>query len=167
MKIKTNIIVSVLLALVVSSFIINYMRSEKSLNELLVKTELTNINGIAVNKDELRGQVMILAYFQTWCSDCAKEQPELLKLQEKFGSDKLKIMMISDEPLDKVIGFKAFFRSPLDFYISSKKLKSIGIQKFPTTYLIDKEGKIRDMRVEGIHWYTPETISTIEQLLAQ
>lgn len=167
MKIKTNLIVSLILAIVVSFFIIRYMRSEESLNELLTKTELSNLNGVTLDKNELKGKVLILAYFQTWCSDCAKEQPELLKLQEKFGAENLKIMMISDEPVDLILQFKAKFQSPLDFFKSSNALKSIGIKKFPTTYLIDKEGNTKVMRVEGINWYTPETIATIEQLLAQ
>ncbi len=143
------------------------MRSEEGLNELLTKTELSNLNGVTLDKNDLKGKVLIMAYFQTWCSDCAKEQPELLQLQEKFGSDKLKVMMISDEPTDLILQFKAKFQSPLDFFQSSKKLKSIGIKKFPTTYLIDKKGETKEMRIEGIHWYTPETVATIEQLLAE
>lgn len=43
-------------------------------------------------------------------------------------------------------------------------MKNIGIRRFPTTYLLDKNGKIIDAKVEGIRWNTPEVQAEINAL---
>ncbi|NQW41885.1 MAG: TlpA family protein disulfide reductase [Bacteroidetes bacterium] len=163
MKIKTNILVSLILALILTYFIATQMRKPKS---PLLKTELTDLQNQKFDGILLKNKVFIVSYFQTWCGDCVKEQPELLKLKERFG-DSLIILMVSDEPIEKITAFKTRFKSPLDFYNSSKALKSIDIKRFPTTFLIDKKGKTVDVRVEGIDWFSDKTLETIEALVKE
>jgi thiol-disulfide isomerase/thioredoxin len=164
---KTRVIISLALALIMTVIISKAMNSPDSLEKLLKKAAITNLNGVALDKSELEGKVVILSFFQTWCSDCAKEQPELTKLQDKFGN-KIKILYVSDEPFELIQSFREKFSSELNFYHTDKKLKKDGIaKKFPTTYLIDPKGEVKLVKVEGIHWYTPETIAMIEQMLAQ
>lgn len=164
---KTRVIISLILALIVTVIISRAMNSSESLDKLLKKASITNLNGVALDKSELEGKVVILSFFQTWCSDCAKEQPELTKLQNQFG-DKIKILYVSDEPVELIKSFREKFSSELNFYHTDKALKKVGIaKKFPTTYLIDPKGEVKLVKVEGIHWYTPETIAMIEQMLAQ
>lgn len=163
MKIRTNVIISILLALVVTYFIASKMRKPKS---PLLKTELTNLQNEKFDANTLKDKVFIVSYFQTWCGDCVKEQPELLKLKQKFG-DSITILMVSDEGVEKITGFKNQFNSPLDFYNSSKPLKSIDIKRFPTTYLINKKGETVDVRVEGINWFSDETVATVSKLVKE
>ncbi len=164
---KTRIIISLFLALIATIIISKVMNSSESLEKILEKAAITNLNGVAVDKSEFEGKVVILSYFQTWCSDCAKEQPELTKLQDKFG-DKIKILYVSDEPVELIRSFKEKFSSELNFYHTDKALKKEGIaKKFPTTYLIDPQGDVQLVKVEGIDWYTPETIAMIERMLSQ
>ncbi len=142
------------------------MKKENPLGDVFKKTELTDLGGIKLEKKALKNKVVIISYFQTWCSDCVKEQPELLKLKEKFGNQ-LEVLMISDEPTDLMIRFKDKFQSNLNFYHSSTHLKpDLGVKKYPTTYLYDKNGKVLESKIEGIYWYTPEIIAMIEQALA-
>lgn len=118
-----------------------------------------------LNQEELKGKVVIVSYFQTWCSDCVKEQPELQKLSEHFGKDKLRILMVSDEDAGKLATFKKRFGSKLDFYKSEKSLgKELGVKAYPTTVLYDKKSEIKLKKVEGIDWYNDETINLIESL---
>ncbi len=163
MKIKTNIAISILLALIATYFIAAKMRKPKS---PLLKTELTDLQNQKFDANTLKNKVFIVSYFQTWCSDCVKEQPELLKLKQKFG-DSIEILMVSDEGIEKIAGFKAKFNSQLNFYNSSKMLKSIGIARFPTTYLMNKKGNTIDVRVEGINWFSAETVATVSKLVKE
>lgn len=167
MSVKKNIIISLLLAFVITGFIVKKMRKQDSLETLLKKTELTNLNGEILKAKTLKKKVVIISFFQTWCGDCVKEQPDLLKLKEKFG-DQIEILMISDEPIDLMLKFKEKFNSGLNFYHSSAKLKpDMGVGAYPTTYLFNKDGEEKIKKVEGINWYTPEVITMIEQSLAQ
>lgn len=167
MSVKKNIIISLLLALVITGFIVKKMKKDDSLETLLKKTELTNLSGEVLKTKDLKKKVVIISFFQTWCGDCVKEQPDLLKLKEKFG-DQLEVLMISDEPSDLIQKFKEKFNSGLNFYHSSSKLKpDMGVSAYPTTFLFDKKGMEKIKKVEGINWYTPEVIAMIEQSLAQ
>jgi len=163
MKMKTNIIISIILAIIVTFFIASKMKKPKL---PLLKTELTNLQNQKFDANTLKNKVFIISYFQTWCGDCVKEQPELLKLKQRFG-DSIAILMVSDEGIEKITAFKARFNSQLDFYNSSKTLKSIDIARYPTTFLINKEGKTIDVRVEGINWFSNETIKTVSQLVKE
>jgi thiol-disulfide isomerase/thioredoxin len=128
---------------------------------------LTDMQGKNFDAETLKGKVYILSYFQTWCGDCVKEQPQLQKLQDRFGADKLQILMVSDEPAEKIAAFRTRFASGLDFYHTDVALKGpeIGVKAYPTTYLISKKGKVEEVKVEGINWYTDDMIALIEKLL--
>ncbi len=126
---------------------------------------LITLDSQTLDMKSLKGKVCVVSYFQTWCGDCVKEQPELQKLQNRFG-DSLVILMVSDEPIDKIKAFKEKFQSNLMFYHSNSKLKTdLGVSAYPTTILIDKKGKEKLKRVEGIDWYTTETIQAVSDCL--
>ncbi|MBK6273565.1 MAG: TlpA family protein disulfide reductase [Saprospirales bacterium] len=76
------------------------------------KTTLFDEQNNKIDASTFTGKVLILSYFQTWCGDCRKEQPELMELQKHFG-DKLKVVMITDESFDKVNSMKAVLPSDL------------------------------------------------------
>jgi thiol-disulfide isomerase/thioredoxin len=130
------------------------------------KTTLFDEQNNKVDASSFNGKVLILSYFQTWCGDCRKEQPELMELQKHFG-EQLKVVMITDESFDKVDSMKAVLSSNLQFYRSEKKLKEIGIRRFPTTYLINKKGEKIEAKVEGIDWYNDKMIKEIDALIAE
>ncbi len=127
--------------------------------------DLITLDSQTLDMKSLKGKVCVVSYFQTWCGDCVKEQPELQKLQNRFG-DSLVILMVSDEPIDKIKAFKEKFQSNLMFYHSNSKLKTdVGVSAYPTTILIDKKGKEKLKRVEGIDWYNTETIQAVSDCL--
>ena len=137
--------------------------SEKSEKHNL--PELIPLKGKKFSKKQIKGKILIVSYFQTWCSDCVKEQPELLNLQKRFG-DSIMIMMISDEDSIKIKKFISKFNSDLDFYQTPKALKKEwGVLNFPTTYLLNQKREVVLKKIEYIHWYTPEIIQTISMLI--
>ena len=162
-KLKTNLVLSIILALICTYFIVNRIRKTDA-PEL---PPLSTLDGRHFDAQELDGKVYIISYFQTWCSDCAKEQPQLQQLQERFGRDKLRVLMVSDEPVSKIDTFRTRFRSGLDFYHTSVPLKGpeIGVKHFPTTYLISKKGEVKEVKVEGINWYTEKIIKLVDRLI--
>lgn len=163
MKLKTNIILSLVLAICVSFVIIKKFKPIPDKHTIPI---IFNKDSVLLDKDNLKNKVVLISYFQTWCGDCVKEQPELQKLQNLFGTDSLSVLMISDEPLYKINAFQNRFSSQLNFYKTNSGLKKdLGVNAFPTTYLIDKDGKVLIRKVEGINWYTPEVIQTIRKAL--
>lgn len=147
-------------------FIILYKLYYKAPNNPIIKTNVVLKDGTKKNLKNLNLGVAVVSYFQSWCGDCRRELPELIALQEAVGgANKLSIVLISDESRDKINTVENLVTSgKIQFLQSSEKLSSIGIKRFPTTYLIDKNGKILDVKVEGIYWNTPETIKIINQI---
>ena len=133
----------------------------------LDKTTLTFENGTIFEKSALQNKVSIISFYQTWCGDCRAEQKDLLQLHQQYG-DKLQILFVSDEEWAKVDEMKNHLQTTdLTFLKSNKSLKSIGIRRFPTTYLVDKNGKVRLNKVEAKDWNTPEMKKIIESLIAK
>lgn len=167
MKIKTNLIISLVLASVATFLIVKFMnKNTKSAPENpFFSSKLVDLEGNNFDPNQLKESVFVVSYFQTWCSDCVKEQPELLKLESHFKGQNFKVLMVSDEPIELITKFEEKFQSQLSFYQLQVPIKSIGISRFPTTYLIDKNGVVQEVKVEGINWYTPEIIEKVTHLL--
>lgn len=168
LTLKKNLFLSLFLALIIVVVYMYISRKNKSMNVAenpFFSHQLLNEDSSVFYPDSLLGQVLVVSYFQTWCSDCVKEQPNLLKLQSHFKGQNFKVLMVTDEPLSLIQAFKLKFNSQLDFYQLQTPIKSIGIGRFPTTYLINKKGKVEEVKVEGIEWYTPEIIEKVDALL--
>jgi peroxiredoxin len=167
MKIKTNLIISLVLAVISTVIIVKFMnkKTNSAPENPFFTSKLIDLEGNNLDPKQLKETVFVVSYFQTWCSDCVKEQPELLKLENHFKGQNFKVLMVSDEPIELITKFKEKFQSQLSFYQLQMPIKSIGISRFPTTYLIDKNGVVQEVKVEGINWYTPEIIEKVSQLL--
>ncbi len=108
---------------------------------------LTDINGRTVTMEQLRGQVVLVVFWATWCPPCKREIPHLVHLQETYGDLGLTILAPS---LDQkgLAAIKPFLRSRPDINYtiipSGHRLSMAygGVNRIPTSYLIDKRGRV-------------------------
>ncbi len=159
---KKTIVAIVLIAL--TAYMLWSLVGKQAPDLPLFNTTLYDENNQVVPADSFIGKVLIVSYFQTWCGDCRREQPELMQLQNSVGEDQLKLVFISDESFDKINRMKEYLQVNIPFYRSEKTLKELGVNRYPTTYLIDKSGKVVDVKVEGIDWYNDKNIQLIQKL---
>jgi thiol-disulfide isomerase/thioredoxin len=127
------------------------------------KSVLRDEKNTIVSINDFKGNVLIVTYFQSWCKACRMELIELTKLQNHFGNQ-LKVIVITDESFDISNQVIVNLKIDLPFYKSEKKLKEIGIRRFPTTYLLDKNGNAVESKVENIYWNTKEIQDKINEL---
>jgi thiol-disulfide isomerase/thioredoxin len=114
---------------------------------------------------DYKGSVVIVSCFQTWCGDCARETPILNQLATNVSSANFKIIYITDEGNTKLGAFRSRLASGnILFTYSPKSLASLGIHVYPTTYLLDKKGRVVKTKLEGYNWLLEE--ANIRQLLA-
>lgn len=122
-------------------------------------------NGKSISIVNLNGTVRIVSYFKTWCRECRAEAKELEALQQAVGGEsKLSVFLISDEDAESITMFRKITNVHLPVLFSNKDLTALNIRRFPTTYLLDKNNKIIDAKVESIYWNTPEMQVKIKQL---
>ena len=160
----TTIIAFLLLAFVGYRIIKRFVLMPKMTFQSEVLTAIDS--NYTTSIDALKGNVVIVSCYQTWCGTCARETPGLNELVTKINSPKFTVLYISDEPEEKVITFRKRFASDKILYTkSAKRLGELGIRSFPTTFLLNKKGEVIMTRLEGYDWLKEE--ETIRKLMAE
>ncbi|MDF2438663.1 MAG: thiol-disulfide oxidoreductase [Bacteroidota bacterium] len=160
--VKRLLIISVILiALLVAAW---FYKSYKMVPELpAYEHDLISESGQTVKLSSLKGKYVLISYFQTWCGSCIKELPSIDALQQQVGKDKLSVIIVSDEGMEKILRFKEKYCNTLDYYQSSQPLNDINIRIFPTTYLLDPQGQIILSKLEDFDWSSEEVLTLIEK----
>ncbi|HVT26786.1 MAG TPA: redoxin domain-containing protein, partial [Lacipirellulaceae bacterium] len=100
---------------------------------------LTRIDGTPIQSSDLRGNVVVLNFFATWCGPCQMELPHLQSIWEEFGSDSHFRMLIvgRDETDDSVRAFKQKngFTFPMAADPKGSVYKKFATEYIPRTYL--------------------------------
>jgi cytochrome c biogenesis protein CcmG/thiol:disulfide interchange protein DsbE len=115
---------------------------------------------------DLRGKVVVLNFWATWCPPCVEEMPSLVALQKDMG-DKVVILAVSTDVDESA--YQQFIR---DHHVdlltvrdaANKSNALYGTYKFPETYIIDKTGKIRRKFIGGANWTSPDIENYLRSL---
>ncbi len=121
----------------------------------LSQTVLQNKKGETVSQASFQTPYVLVSYFQSWCGDCLREAPSIAELQKASGGQ-VSVLMISDEPWEKIEPFRARAGADLPFFQSAAPLKQLGIYSYPTTYLLGPDRKVILEKQEGYNWNSPE-----------
>jgi thiol-disulfide isomerase/thioredoxin len=101
-------------------------------------------DGKTVSLTDLKGKVVLINFWATWCGPCRQEMPELVALYKKYKERGLVVLSVAadetHEPVD------AFLKdSPLPFtvvYGVEDMKRAYAVNSLPTTVLVDKDGQI-------------------------
>ena len=133
---------------------------------------LRNFNGKEVNLSDYRGKLVLLNFMATWCHWCQKEMPHLQKLYDQFkDKDFVIVVVFTDRGGAKaVVPFMK--ESGYTFSISSGLLDPTGevsymyrITGTPTSFILDREGKIIGWGIGYREWSSKEARDLVEKLL--
>ncbi|MFH1129694.1 MAG: TlpA disulfide reductase family protein [Pseudomonadota bacterium] len=115
------------------------------------------------------GEVVLLHFWATWCPPCVEELPSLVLLQAQMRRRKFRLVTVSvDEDAAVVEKFFAAYKLPMLPVLldpTKKTAASFGTEKFPETYLIDKNGIIQYRFVNKRDWNAPSARACIESIL--
>ncbi|WP_369900403.1 thiol-disulfide oxidoreductase ResA [Bacillus manliponensis] len=106
---------------------------------------VTDLNGNEIELKDLRGKGVFLNFWGTWCKPCEKEMPYMNELYPEYKEKGVEILALdADETELAVKNFVA--RYDLQFPVAIDKgqeiLKTYNVTPLPTSFLIDKDGKI-------------------------
>ena len=106
---------------------------------------MRDLDGRTIDSQSLRGKVVLLNFWATWCPPCRAEIPDLIGLQEKYR-DRLQIVGISEDeaPPDVVRRFVAEHRMNYPVVMLTPELEKMfpGVVALPTSFVIDRESRI-------------------------
>jgi cytochrome c biogenesis protein CcmG, thiol:disulfide interchange protein DsbE len=136
------------------------------------------LTGEPVALSLFQGQVLLLNVWATWCAPCVREMPALQRLHDRLSPQGLRIVAVSVDPTTSPLappgpagtGVRDFIeRFGLTFTVLHDPTG--GIQRafqspgLPTTYLIDRTGRIRKKIVGAAPWDEPQYADEIRRLL--
>lgn len=125
---------------------------------------LKDLEGNEVKLSDYRGKVVILDFWATWCPPCRKGIPDFVEMQEQYGDDGFVIIGINldqgeaKEVVPMVSDFAKNYKINYPIVIHDQEIISAygGIRSIPTTFVLDKEGKVR----QGVQGYRPKSFFT-------
>ena len=129
---------------------------------------MKDLQGHEISSADLRGKVVLIDFWATWCQPCKKEMPGYQKLLDRYGPRGLAVvgfkfdtMMDMEDPV--LFAKKIGVRYPLAVAAEELKQKFGGIEGLPTTLLYDRQGILRK-KVIGFE-YTDTIESELRPLL--
>lgn len=105
---------------------------------------LTDLQGKTWSMKDLRGKVVLVNFWATWCPPCRKEMPDLDALFHQFGEQGLVILAISDETAEKVKPFveQRNIGYPILLDTDRKLNNLFNVDSIPESFVYDREGKL-------------------------
>ncbi len=120
-----------------------------------------------VTLSQLKGQVVVLNFWATWCPPCIEEMPSLVQMQQRMKTKGVTVLAVSvDVDQDNYQRFlKDHNVNLLSVRDADQKSNALyGTFKFPETYVIDRNGVVRRKFIGAVDWTEPDVIEYLGKL---
>ncbi len=130
---------------------------------------VNSLSGTPLKLSDLKGKVVLLNFWATWCPPCRSEIPSMMKLNTAMAGKPFQMVAISiDEGGRPAI--ESFFQASgfsLPAYIDpdNRAAKTYGITGVPETFIIDRQGVIVKKVIGPMEWDSPEVGAFLEKLM--
>ncbi|MFA5514868.1 MAG: TlpA disulfide reductase family protein [Desulfuromonadales bacterium] len=130
---------------------------------------LKDLQGKPVRLVDLRGKVVFLNFWASWCPPCRAEMPAMQRLNEVMGSKDFVMLAINGEDVAAVETFLGKNQHSFTILLDSKgKVQDdYKVYRLPETFLIDKEGKIVNRYLGARDWSAVEFLKYISSLIGE
>jgi cytochrome c biogenesis protein CcmG/thiol:disulfide interchange protein DsbE len=153
----------------------SYRHGEASLAGQTPRNFALEISGKPSHLSDLRGKVVVLNFWASWCPPCVEEAPSLNRLQKYLEPRNALVLGVAadEDPsafskflIDQSINFPTY-RDPGTKERISPIALSYGTSMIPETYIIDRRGKIARKVIGAQEWDSPEMRAYFDSLLAE
>lgn len=113
--------------------------------------ELRDVDGRPVRSDRFSGKVVVIDFWATWCPPCRAEIPGYIELQKKYRDDGLVIVGVSLDQEGPAVVKRFMAEHGINYPVVMGDQEVVdafgGVEGIPTTFIIDREGRIRHRKV--------------------
>jgi peroxiredoxin len=130
--------------------------------------ELEDLDGNTVRVSDLRGKIVLLNFWTTWCFDCKAEMPSMEKLFQRFkGQDFAMVAVNLREPSQRVHDFYETYKLSFTVLLDATGQSGIryGIRSIPTTFILNQEGGLIGKVLGPRDWNSKQAIILVEHLI--
>ena len=171
MKTKPLIILFVLvLVIFVAFFSVRSRHSVKvaEIGSAVQDFAVTDMNSNKITLSDLKGTVLFVNFWATWCGSCVEELPNVESLFRALsGNPSFKmITILYRDDGQRALGYMQQNGYTFPVYLNSddSAAKIFGITGVPETFIIDKKGVLRDRVLGPAQWDSPQSISSFQSL---
>ena len=131
--------------------------------------QLRDMNGRIVSLSDLRGKVVLLNFWATWCGPCRVEMPAMERLYRAYDRKDFEILAVSTDAQGVAVTRPFQQENKLTFPIlhdaDFRVGLSYGARTLPMTFMVDREGIVRQHIFGARDWEAPEAHQLIEMLM--
>jgi len=133
-----------------------------------VEVRLNDTSGREISLSDFKGKIVFLNFWTTWCPTCRIEMPSMVKLHQKLKQRDFAMVTINLR--ESALQVQEFFKSyKLTFTALLDSTGEVGamfgIFQIPTTYILDKDGRIIGKAVGPREWDSKKSIALFEHLI--
>ncbi len=131
---------------------------------------LVDLKGKTWTLSELKGQVVFVNFWATWCPPCVEEMPSMQMLHTVMPKNKFKMLAIltNDDPtLAASFAAKSGLTMPILIAPDNGVARQYGVSGVPETYIVDKQGVVREKFIGPAHWDSPWAIQMLAKYINQ
>jgi peroxiredoxin len=140
------------------------------LGQPVANFSLPDLHGRIVSLSSLKGKVVFLNVWATWCQPCIDEMPTIQRLHDQLQPRGLEVLAVSLDPLGAQIVAPFVNKYGLSFPVlldaKSQLQKLYGTTGVPESFIIDKTGRLVEKVVGPRDWAHPNMLTMFEQLMA-
>jgi cytochrome c biogenesis protein CcmG, thiol:disulfide interchange protein DsbE len=134
------------------------------------KLDLQGLDGRKVELSGLKGRVVLVNYWATWCEPCIEEMPSLERLQAKLRGRPFEVLAVNyGESAAKVSAFVSKMKLSLPVLLDPYKrsVEAWKVRGLPMTFLVDAEGHVRYWSFGASDWSEGEPLRLIERMMTE
>jgi thiol-disulfide isomerase/thioredoxin len=130
---------------------------------------VNSLKNVPLKLSDLKGKVVLLNFWATWCPPCREEIPSMMKLNSAMVGKPFQMVAVSiDEgglPVIEAFFKESGFSLPVYTDTDGKAALTYGVTGVPETFVIDKKGILVKKVIGPLAWDSPDTISFLEGLM--
>jgi len=127
---------------------------------------IRDASGQMLDPESLKGEVVFLNFWGTFCPPCIAEMPEIQGIYNDY-KDKVKFILVANEDPAKVRNFLQSRNYDLpDYYLTGSMPSALSSPSIPTTYIISRDGSVVTKKVGSADWDSKATRKVFDELLS-
>lgn len=131
--------------------------------------QLHDMNGRVVALSDLRGKVVLLNFWATWCGPCRVEMPAMEELYRRYPRKDFEILAVSTDSQGTAVTRPFQEEHQLTFPILHDSDFRVGLtygaRTLPMTFMVDREGIVRQQIFGARDWAAPEAHQLVQMLM--